>query len=196
MPPTRAIAALLLTVTLAAAAACGGKVAVDRAAAGGTGGAGVDPALCSAYCDAQQAMGCLKDPSVCPFDCKQQLINVGTCAGALAALVDCVTHDPTATCTSTSCTAERTAFQTCVIPETCGDSAECKVGGGCACDNTCSGVMYKSDCTDFGDLGCTCFKNGQAIGTCQYQVPDPNKDHYLGCDLYLGCCAQLFATSQ
>jgi hypothetical protein len=199
---------LLLALALASVAACGGKVVVDGAGAeaGGGGsqttsstGSGVDPAICTQFCDAEAANGCLGNAAGCAVVCQKELANVGICADELIALFACDAKKAaeTAVCSSQlPCPELATAFDSCVIP---GSDVNvplggCTVGQGCDCMTSVNGDTYASDCTGPDPVMCTCTKNDQLLGTCAAPVPD-DTNAFLGCDLYLGCCAKIFAVN-
>ena len=204
-------ASFALALLISAVAACGGKVVVDGTGAGtgGVGGqamssasTGVDTTACTAYCDTEFANGCVKAQSKCLLACQKELENLGICADEFVALLHCNAKKiaETKTCTGSEllCPELATTVDSCVIPGT--DStvplATCTNGGAkaCECHRDVNGMAYEAACSPVEPVMCTCTKNGQVLGTCAAPVPD-NIGTMLGCDLYLGCCAGLFALS-
>jgi hypothetical protein len=188
-------------------AACGNVVVDDTVGSGGAnagagtgagagaGGGGPAAASCTDYCDADQiCIGAMMGDSndLCLFDCEYGRSNAAGCVGEYDAIIACAiaSLQGATTCPSAdSCTAQQTAYATCILHGPC-DEEMCTVN---SCTRTCGGVTYQSQCQHVPS-SCSCIVNGATLGSCQ--PPGVDGSLYLDTDLTVGCCAPIFQASQ
>jgi hypothetical protein len=198
------------------AVACGGKVVVEAAGAGGsgTGGSGnggdvtastgdVSPvgvvssassstggaSLCEQACSVLAAKGC-GDTASCVSGCQQTYATAGACTPQLDAAVTCILNSKDPSCNNPpECAASFNSYQACMNQGTCGN-AICGGGsdGSCSCTADCGGSKLEVQCTPGNATDvCLCLKDGMPVGKCSQ--PQTGS---LSCDILKGCCGGVF----
>lgn len=191
--------------SLIAIGACGGNVIVeDTTGAGGSGASsptgsgasgvgGADPdSTCTKLCAIGDAFNCDTGGGDCVSGCVAAFDTIPTdCHDEYADVLDCAAASiPEAGCDlSEACIEQIFALSACIDsgPVGCGD-AECGFGEtSCSCKGFCEGQSRAVECSLAGNqYACTCYLEGQQVGSCS----EPFQDS--ACDLAFGCCSAFF----
>ncbi|HVK64127.1 MAG TPA: hypothetical protein VM694_06630 [Polyangium sp.] len=200
----------VMTLALAGAGACGGKVVIDADGTGGAGGVGGSgsagtnttnssgtgggnlQSLCEAACASLSKIpGCAQGN--CVEECVKEFEDdAGPCSSEVTALLECVIENAglNGECFSSTCSPYIEALEACETPSTGCPNALCSQGedGSCDCSGQCNGASVTTQC--FPQPGttqvCVCSINGMDVGKCEASLGT------FACSVDQGCCAQFF----